>query len=121
MEVYFMKKQTIFTESELKEKYDIILGLIKDLQNNNDYVHQAFSNLEKIPNNAIAGDIASQSKAISVQEIVKKKEDTNQKLLDIYYKMYEDLKNVIFFEEESDVEELDILDKSDILESESKK
>ena len=92
--------QTIFTAAELKENYQILLRLLGQLQADNDYLHEAFDNLSKIPNNAIPGDIANQAKAIAISELSKNREKTNQKLLETYQKLYEDLRPFLFQENE---------------------
>ena len=59
----------------------------------------AMDNLSKIPNNAIPGDIANQAKAIAISELSKNREKTNQKLLETYQKLYEDLRPFLFQED----------------------
>ena len=86
--------QTIFTAAELKENYQILLRLLGQLQTEN------MDNLSKIPNNAIPGDIANQAKAIAISELSKNREKTNQKLLETYQKLYEDLRPFLFQENE---------------------
>lgn len=88
--------QTIFTAAELKENYQILLRLLGQLQTENDYLQAAMDNLSKIPNNAIPGDIANQAKAIAISELSKNREKTNQKLLETYQKLYEDLRPFLF-------------------------
>lgn len=90
----------IFTAAELKENYQILLRLLGQLQTENDYLQAAMDNLSKIPNNAIPGDIANQAKAIAISELSKNREKTNQKLLETYQKLYEDLRPFLFQENE---------------------
>lgn len=92
--------QTIFTAAELKENYQILLRLLGQLQTENGYLQAAMDNLSKIPNNAIPGDIANQAKAIAISELSKNREKTNQKLLETYQKLYEDLRPFLFQENE---------------------
>lgn len=88
--------QTIFTTEELKENYQILIRLLQQLQADSANIKEALSTLEKIPNNAIPGDIASQAKATAIAEVVKQREQTSLKLLEVYKNMYEDLRSVIF-------------------------
>ena len=78
--------QTIFTAAELKENYQILLRLLGQLQTENDYLQ--------------AADIANQAKAIAISELSKNREKTNQKLLETYQKLYEDLRPFLFQENE---------------------
>ena len=78
----------------------ILLRLLGQLQTENDYLQAAMDNLSKIPNNAIPGDIANQAKAIAISELSKNREKTNQKLLETYQKLYEDLRPFLFQENE---------------------
>ena len=70
------------------------------LQTENDYLQAAMDSLSKLPNNAIPGDIANQAKAIAISELSKNREKTNQKLLETYQKLYEDLRPFLFQENE---------------------
>ena len=89
---------TIFTVAELKENFHILLRLLEQLQTENDYMRDAFEQLSKIPNNAIPGDIANQAKAIAISDLAKRREKTNQKLLETYQKLYDDLRPLLFQE-----------------------
>ncbi len=89
---------TIFTIAELKENFHILLRLLEQLQTENDYMRDAFEQLSKIPNNAIPGDIANQAKAIAISDLAKSREKTNQKLLETYQKLYDDLRPLLFQE-----------------------
>ena len=87
---------SIFTITQLKENYDMIVRLLADVQADHVYMQKSIDMLERMPSQAVPGDIAGQAKANAAGEIVKSRENTNQKLIDAYMKMYEDLRSVIF-------------------------
>ncbi len=76
-----------------EEKLEALLRLLEEMQKDQAYLMQALGNLEKIPSGSIPGDIAGQAKAAAVGKLVKSREKTNQELLKIYRRMYEDLRN----------------------------
>jgi hypothetical protein len=86
----------IFTLPELKEQYDVFCKLLSQLQTDHAYMQEALQELERMPGNHVPGDIAGQARAMATAEIVKARETTNQQLLAIYSKMYEDLRGVLF-------------------------
>lgn len=96
---------TIFTISELRENYKNIQRLLGALQADHSYMQKALDYLERMPNQHVPGDIAGQAKATAAMEIVRSREKTNQQLLAIYDKIYEDLRGVIFQNEEAAAEE----------------
>lgn len=95
---------SIFTISELKQNYNTIIRLLSDVQADHDHMQKSLDLLEKVPAQHVPGDIAGQAKANATMEIVKSRENTNQKLIDAYMKMYDDLKEVIF--DNTDKEEI---------------
>ncbi len=92
--------QSIFTIDELRKHYETVQKLMAQLQDDHMYTQKALDMLEKLPPSNIPGDIAGQAKATAAMEIVKARETTNQKLLEAYTKMYDDLRAVIFLETE---------------------
>lgn len=87
---------SIFTIAQLKENYDLIIRLLSEVQADHVHLEKSLDLLEKMPPQTTAGDIAGQAKATSAMEIVKSHETTNQKLIESYMKIYEDLRTVIF-------------------------
>lgn len=73
-----------------------ILKRIEEIQHDNGYIIQALETLEKIPSNCgtetcAPEDIAGEAKAQAISQIVKCREETNQKLLDFYMTLYQHL------------------------------
>lgn len=93
-------KQTIFTIDELKKHYETIQKLMAEVLADHTHTQKALDMLERIPSQPVPGDIAGQARATAAMDIVKVRETTNQKLLDAYMKMYDDLRDVIFQEEQ---------------------
>jgi len=72
-----------------------ILGQMEKIRADNGYIFDAFMQIEKInaqPPAYNAPDVASQARAAAIGAIVQSREATNQKLLAMYERMYEDLK-----------------------------
>ncbi|MDE6020907.1 MAG: hypothetical protein K2H01_07945 [Ruminococcus sp.] len=93
---------SIFTISELKENYNAVMRLLSEVQADHIHTQKSIDLLERLPMQSVPGDIAGQAKANAAMEIVKFRESTNQKLIDAYMKMYNDLKTVIFEQEEKE-------------------
>lgn len=87
---------SIFTLQELKENYRTMQRLLEQLQADHEYMQKALDYLERMPGQPVPGDIAGQAKATAAMEIVRSRENTNQKLIGVYEKMYDDLRAVIF-------------------------
>lgn len=87
---------SIFTSSELKENYEVIKRLLSEVQMDHVHMQKSLDLLERLPMQTVPGDIAGQAKANAAMEIVKFRENTNQKLIDAYMKMYDDLRSVLF-------------------------
>lgn len=87
---------SIFTIAELKENYEAIKKLLSEVQSDHVHMQKSLDLLERIPAQTVPGDIAGQAKATAAMEIVKFRENTNQKLIDAYMKMYDDLRDVLF-------------------------
>lgn len=88
--------ESIFTIEELKKHYETIQRLMSQIQEDHMHTQKALDMLEKLPAQPVPGDIAGQAKANAAMDIVKVRETTNQKLLEAYIKMYDDLREVIF-------------------------
>ena len=71
---------------------DYVLGQIEKIATETEYLHNAISELSKTISNG-PGDIGAQARAQAFEEIVRNHETTNQKLLSLYEKMYDDLKS----------------------------
>jgi hypothetical protein len=71
---------------------DYVLEQIEKIATEREYLHDAISELSKT-NSGGPGDIGAQGKAQALGEIVTSREQTNQKLLSLYEKMYDDLKS----------------------------
>lgn len=86
----------LLTMQEYQEKYAVLVKLLEQIQDQNEYILKALDNLERMPANSVPGDIAGQARANAIGEIVKHREKTNQGLLEIYGRMYCDLREVLF-------------------------
>lgn len=82
-------------KQEAMEQLTTIQKLLSDVQKDWDYIHKALDNLERLQT-GVAGDITGQARAIAIQETVKQRETTNQQLISVYEKMYNDLRGVLF-------------------------
>lgn len=91
-----MGNQNQMNKQECMEKYDFILNVMQQMQQDNSYLKQAFDTLEKIPVSDTPGDISGQARAMAIGDAVKAKEQTNQQLLNVYNRMYSDLRTVLF-------------------------
>ena len=72
-----------------------VLGQIERIRADNKYIYEALKQISEIKTHEPsmnAADYASQAKAEAVGVIVNSRETTNQKLLDMYGKMYDDMK-----------------------------
>ena len=72
-----------------------ILKRIEEIQHDKEHIYQAFTTLEELPFSCsdtpgAPEDIAGKAKANAIVEIVKCREETNQKLLDFYISLYHD-------------------------------
>lgn len=88
--------ESIFTIDELKKNYETVQRLMAQLQEDHMHTQKALDMLERQPVQTVPGDIAGQARANAAMDIVKVRETTNQKLLDAYMKMYDDLRAIIF-------------------------
>lgn len=85
------ENMAIETKSTEKLTMDYVLGQIETIATETEYLHNAISELSKT-NSVGPGDVGTQEKAHALGEIVTSREQTNQRLLSLYEKMYDDLK-----------------------------
>ena len=71
---------------------DYCLSQIALIQSQTAHIKEAFAQLSTVRSD-VPGDIGAQERARALGEVVKCRETTNQKLLEFYTKMYEDLRN----------------------------
>ncbi|MCC8112050.1 MAG: hypothetical protein LIO74_10845 [Ruminococcus sp.] len=86
---YTMNKQ------ECMEKYDVLLRLFAQIQEDQSNFYEALETLEKMPHGT-PGDIAGQAKAMAIGDALKAREHTNQELIRVYQNMYYDLRTDLF-------------------------
>lgn len=85
--------------SEENGQYTIesVMQCMKKILDDTQYIKDAILNVTEIPSGDAGdcgspGDIAGKAKAEAISTIVREREDTNQKLIDFYNKVYNDLK-----------------------------
>ena len=79
------------TEQQEKLTLDYLLQKIEEISKEQPYISDAIKALENVKSGG-PGDVGAQAQAHALGEIVKAREATNQKLLSLYEKMYDDLK-----------------------------
>ena len=85
------ENMAIETKPTEKLTMDYVLEQIEKIATETEYLHNAISELSKT-NSVGPGDVGTQEKAHALGEIVTSREQTNQRLLSLYEKMYDDLK-----------------------------
>lgn len=80
--------------SSEKLSMNYVLGQIERIINDTQYLHEIIGKLGEMENANGPGDIVGQAKAEALSNVVKCRETTNQQLLRIYEKMYDDLKGI---------------------------
>lgn len=85
--------------SEENGQYTIesVMQCMKKILDDSDYIKDVLKNIVEIPSGDAGdcgspGDIAGKAKAEAISTIVRERENTNQKLIDFYNKVYDDLK-----------------------------
>lgn len=85
--------------SEENGQYTIesVMQCMKKILDDSDYIKDVLKNIVEIPSGDAGdcgspGDIAGKAKAEAISTIVRERENTNQKLIDFYNKVYNDLK-----------------------------
>ncbi len=81
----------ITTETQCKYTLDYALEQIEKISASTAYLDNAISELRQMETTDGVGDIANQAKAQALADVVRCRETTNQKLLDFYMKMVENL------------------------------
>lgn len=76
-------------EPELSVRY--ILGQIAHIVRQTEYLDRAIDNISVIEQ-TISGDISGKAKATAIADVVRCRETTNQQILRLYEKMYDDLR-----------------------------
>jgi len=83
-------------ESDTQLTIGYILSQMEKIRSDSEYIHRALEDVQKInphePSVSGAQDIGSQAMAHAINGIVTSREATNQKLLAMYERMYEDIK-----------------------------
>ncbi len=69
-----------------------ILSQIEKIRKDNEHILKALSSLENLVINNGGGDIANQARSEAIGDAVKCRETTNQKLIEFYGKLYDDIK-----------------------------
>lgn len=85
------ENMAVETKPTEKLTMDYVLEQIEKIATETEYLHNAISELSKT-NSVGPGDVGTQEKAHALGEIVTSREHTNQRLLSLYEKMYDDLK-----------------------------
>ena len=85
--------------SEENGQYTIesVMQCMKKILDDSDYIKDVLKNIVEIPSGDAGdcgspGDIAGKAKAEAISTIVRERENTNQKLIDFYNEVYNDLK-----------------------------
>ena len=86
------ENMAIETKPTEKLTMDYVLEQIEKIATETEYLHNAISELSNT-NSVGPGDVGTQEKAHALGEIVTSREQTNQRLLSLYEKMYDDLKS----------------------------
>lgn len=69
-----------------------VLEQIEKISSQTEYLNNTIQGLSKMPNTENPGDVGAQAKAQALGDVVRCRETTNQQLLTLYEKMYDDLK-----------------------------
>ncbi len=87
-----LNSETENSKDTPKLTMDYLLQKIEEISKDQPYISEAITALEFVQSSG-PGDVGAQAKAHALGEIVKAREATNQKLLSLYEKMYNDLKS----------------------------
>lgn len=88
--VQLVESEEVNTDGKLSMNY--VLEQIEKIAKQTEYLNQVISELRQMETGG-AGDIGNTNKAEALLSVVKCRETTNQQLLGIYEKMYDDLKS----------------------------
>ena len=78
--------------SEQKLSMNYVLEQMEKIMAETEYLHSTIAALHEMGPAAGPGDLTGQAKAEALATVVKCRETTNQKMLSMYEKMYDDLK-----------------------------
>lgn len=76
--------------SESKYNLDYILTQLEKIQQDTEYLQKALNALIDMPRAQVPGDIAGEAKAQSIGDVVRCRETTNQRMIGLYEKMYDE-------------------------------
>ncbi len=79
-------------EANTRLNIDYILDRLEAITRDTAYLSETVEALSAMAPAQGPGDIAGQAKATALADVVRCRETTNQKLIDMYMKMYEDLR-----------------------------
>ena len=84
------------TTATEKLTMNYVLEQIEKIQNQTDHIGMALAALENMvpKTNSTTPDVAGAEQAEAIAEVVESREATNQKLIALYGKMYDDLKQI---------------------------
>lgn len=82
----------ISANTQSKYSLDYVLEQIEKISTSSSYLDNAISELRQMETANGVGDIGNQAKALALADVVKYREQTNQKLIDFYIKMVNNLK-----------------------------
>lgn len=85
------------SEENSQHTIESVMQCMKKILDDTQYIKDAIFNVTEIPSGDAGdcgspGDIAGKAKAEAISTIVRERENTNQKLIDFYNKVYNDLK-----------------------------
>lgn len=90
-------QQTVQQDTTLNKSIelnmDYVLFRIDKIINDTEYIKNALTTLTSFEIIDGCGDVANQAKAMAISQIVECRETTNQQILKLLEKMYDDLKN----------------------------
>ena len=86
------KPEKSAAEAPDKLTMNYVLEQIERISKDTEYLYNTIQKLGEISHEGIPGDIAGRAKAETLGNVVKYREETNQQLLKMYEKMYDDLK-----------------------------
>lgn len=78
-------------ETESKYNLDYILTQLEKIQQDTEHLQKALNALIDMPQAQVPGDIAGEAKAQSIGDVVRCRETTNQRMIGLYEKMYDEL------------------------------
>ena len=89
-----MEETVLQTTDWGKLNISYVLDRIEAVRRDTEYLQKTIAALDNMAVGQGPGDVAGEEKAKALADVVRCRETTNQKLLDLYAKMYDDLKPV---------------------------